>query len=56
LVSAVKEPELERCGCDGTKTEAIRQVFGIVIETDDGFEILTDEKGLLSPCAELPGL
>ncbi|HEY5771261.1 MAG TPA: DUF4907 domain-containing protein [Chitinophagaceae bacterium] len=53
--SCKKEAETEKCGCDGTKTEFIEKIFGIVIETDDGFEILTDEKGLLIPCSELAG-
>lgn len=51
--SCDKEAETEKCGCAGTKTETIDNIFGLVIETDDGFEILTDEKGLLIPCAEL---
>jgi hypothetical protein len=50
-----KDNETEKCGCDGTKTEFIDKMFGIVIETDDGFEILTDERGLLIPCFELTG-
>ena len=29
-------------------------MFGMVLETDDGFEIITDEKGLLLPCDALP--
>jgi hypothetical protein len=52
--SCRKENETEKCGCDGTKTERIEKIFGIVVETDDGFEILTDEKGLLLPCSGLP--
>ena len=52
--SCHKHDKIEKCGCDGTKTEFIEKIFGIVIETDDGFEILTDEKGLLIPCSELP--
>jgi hypothetical protein len=32
----------------------IENLFGIVVETVDGFEILSDEKGLLFPCSELP--
>jgi hypothetical protein len=45
---------MDKCGCNGTKTEIIDKMFGIVIETDDGFEIVTDEKGLLLPCSEIP--
>jgi Domain of unknown function (DUF4907) len=41
------------CGCDSPKTENIEKLFGIVIATNDGFQILTDEKGLLIPCATL---
>ena len=51
--SCDKETETEKCGCDWTKTETVDDIFGLVIETDDGFEILTDEKGLLIPCADL---
>ena len=47
------EDETEVCGCEGTKTETVNNIFGFVIETDDGFEILTDEKGLLSTCIDL---
>ena len=50
-----KESEIEKCGCEGPKTESIKKMFGVVIKTDDGFEILTDEKGLLIPCSELTG-
>ena len=52
-LSCDKEVDTEKCGCDGTKTEYIDNIFGLVIETDDGYEILTDEKGLLIPCSEL---
>ena len=52
--SCKKQSEANKCGCDGTKTESVDKIFGIVTETDDGFEILTDEKGLLVPCSELP--
>lgn len=41
------------CGCDSKKTEVIKTLFGIVVKTVDGFEILTDERGLLLPCSEL---
>ena len=48
-----KQEQTEDCGCDSEKTEVVENLFGIVVETDDGFEILTDEKGLLLPCSEL---
>ncbi|WKZ58793.1 MAG: hypothetical protein QY309_13085 [Cyclobacteriaceae bacterium] len=47
--------EVEKCGCDGTKTETVDNIFGLVVETTDGFEIITDEKGILKPCTELTG-
>jgi len=53
--SCRKDHATEKCGCDGPKTEFVEKIFGIVVETDDGFEILTDEKGLLIPCPELTG-
>lgn len=46
----------ENCGCNGPETELVENIFGIITETDDGFEILTDTKGLLLPCAELPAV
>ena len=57
LVSAGcrKDKAIESCGCKGPKTEIIDKIFGIIVETDDGFQILTDEKGLLLPCSELSG-
>ena len=48
-----KEKQTEACGCNSDKTEVIENLFGIIVETDDGFEILSDEKGLLLPCSEL---
>ena len=42
------------CGCEATATETVNSIFGLIIKTDDGFEILTDEKGLLIPCGDLP--
>lgn len=53
--SCRKDNQTDKCGCHSPKTEAIEKIFGVVVETDDGFEILTDEKGLLKPCSELPG-
>ena len=50
-----KQNETEKCGCNSTRTELLEKIFGIVIETDDGFEILTNEKGLLIPCSQLIG-
>jgi len=50
-----KEPETMKCGCDGTKSEAVDNIFGLVVETTDGFGIITDEKGILIPCTELTG-
>src|SRR5690349_9825646 len=41
------------CGCDSKKVEVVKTLFGIVVKTVDGFEILTDERGLLLPCSEL---
>ena len=48
-----KKNETDACGCHGPKTETIENVFGIMAETEDGFEILTDTKGLLIPCSDL---
>ncbi len=48
-----KHTETDSCGCNSPQTESVKNIFGIVIETDDGFEILSDEKGLLKPCSEL---
>src|SRR5687767_2685058 len=42
------------CGCDMSLIETVNSIFGLIIKTDDGFEILTDEKGLLIPCSDLP--
>jgi len=54
IFSCDKEPEqIDQCGCDGTKIEIVSDIFGLVIQTDEGFEILTDEKGLLKSCGEL---
>ena len=54
IFSCDKETEkIDQCGCDGTKTEIVSDIFGLVIQTDEGFEILTDEKGLLKSCREL---
>ena len=41
------------CGCNGSNTELVDNIAGVIVETQDGFEILTDEKGLLSPCGAL---
>jgi hypothetical protein len=49
-----KQKQTEACGCNSAKTDAVENLPGIVVETDDGFEILSDEKGLLLPCAEIP--
>ena len=48
-----KQEQTENCGCDSEKTEVVENLFGIVVETVDGFEILSDEKGLLLPCSQL---
>ncbi|HEX8549255.1 MAG TPA: hypothetical protein VF691_20005 [Cytophagaceae bacterium] len=48
--------EIKKCGCDGTKTETVNSIFGLVVNTDDGFRIITDEKGILIPCTELTGI
>ena len=54
IFSCDKETEkIDQCGCDGTKTETVSNIFGLVIQTDEGFEILTDEKGILKSCVEL---
>jgi hypothetical protein len=34
--------------------ETVNSIFGVIVKTDDGFEILTDEKGLLLPSINLP--
>ena len=47
-----KGHETGPCACDGATTEFVK-IFGIAIQTDDGFEILTDEKGLLIPCSKV---
>jgi hypothetical protein len=50
-----KDSNNEVCGCDRMgRTEEVKDIFGIGVETDDGFEILTDEKGLLVPCSSIP--
>ena len=49
------DTETEKCGCDGTKTETVDNIFGLVVETTDGLEIITDEKGILTPCTGLTG-
>jgi hypothetical protein len=36
------------------KGREVENLLGIVIETDDGFEIITDEEGILLPGSELP--
>lgn len=51
--SCTRDNETDNCGCNGPKTEFVKKIFGVVVETDDGFEILTDEKGLLIPCSGL---
>jgi hypothetical protein len=48
-----KPKQIAACGCDSKKIEVVENLFGIVVETVDGFEILSDEKGLLLPCSEL---
>jgi len=53
--SCYKDSDNEICGCERMgRTEEVKDLFGMVVETDDGFEILTDEKGLLVPCDGLP--
>jgi hypothetical protein len=49
-----KQTQIEDCGCNSKEKERVENLFGIVVETDDGFEIFSDEKGLLLPCSELP--
>lgn len=50
-----KDSKNEVCGCERMgRIEEVKDIFGIVVETDDGFEILTDEKGLLVPCTSIP--
>jgi hypothetical protein len=53
-VSCKKSTEPGNCGCNSATTEDIDNVFGVIAETDDGFEIISDEKGLLLPCSALP--
>jgi len=48
-----KQKQIDACGCNSVQTDAVENIPGIVVETDDGFEILSDEKGLLLPCSEL---
>jgi hypothetical protein len=50
-----KPRDKESCSCTSANTESVEKIFGIVVNTRDGFEILTDEKGLLIPCGELAG-
>jgi hypothetical protein len=38
----------------GGYAETVNSLFGVIVKTDDGFEILTDEKGLLLPSTNLP--
>ena len=50
-----KDNDKEVCGCERMgPTVEVKDIFGIVVETDDGIEILTDEKGLLIPCSSIP--
>ena len=49
-----KQKEAEACGCNSLQTDVVENIPGIVVETDDGFEILSDQKGLLVPCSDLP--
>lgn len=53
-LGCTKQDRPEACGCNSKQTEVIENIPGIIVETDDGFEILSDEKGLLIPCTALP--
>jgi len=47
--SCSKKHAAEKPGCGRTGTEFVK-VIGMGIQTQDGIEIVTDEKGLLIPC------
>ncbi len=56
-LSCNKENQNANSGGDANSVgnaETVNSLFGVVVKTDDGFEILTDEKGLLLPSINLP--